>query len=217
MTNYLIIGAIAYFFGAIPFSFLIGLIFYRTDIRKHGSGNIGSTNLYRVLGPIPGVIGYILDTLKGALSVALLLFFFPTGDPNLAGIIAATMAIIGHMFPVYLLFRGGKGVAVAFGACLVLSPWAALCSILMFAITVLIWRYMSLGSIVGTVSFIVFSSMFSYFFEAHFNYWLLGFTMVLMLLVIFAHRSNIKRLLKGEEDRFDFKRKRSKEAHKEQH
>lgn len=77
MTNYLIIGAIAYFFGAIPFSFLIGLIFYRTDIRKHGSGNIGSTNLYRVLGPIPGVIGYILDTLKGALSVALLLFFFP--------------------------------------------------------------------------------------------------------------------------------------------
>lgn len=217
MTNYLIIGAIAYFFGAIPFSFLIGLIFYRTDIRKHGSGNIGSTNLYRVLGPIPGVIGYILDTLKGALSVALLLFFFPTGDPNLAGIIAATMAIIGHMFPVYLLFRGGKGVAVAFGACLVLSPWAALCSILMFAITVLIWRYMSLGSIVGTVSFIVFSSMFSYFFEAHFNYWLLGFTMVLMLLVIFAHRSNIKRLLKGEEDRFDFKRKRSKEAHEEQH
>jgi glycerol-3-phosphate acyltransferase PlsY len=125
------------------------------------------------------------------------------------------MAIIGHMFPVYLLFKGGKGVAVAFGGCLVLSPWAALCSIFLFAIVVLIWRYMSLGSITGAVSFILFSSLYSYFFESHFNYWLLGYAVVLALLVIFAHRSNIKRLLKGEEGRFDFKRKTLKEARKE--
>jgi glycerol-3-phosphate acyltransferase PlsY len=210
MTNYLLIGAIAYFFGAIPFSFLIGLVFYRTDIRKHGSGNIGSTNLYRVLGPLPGITGYLLDTIKGVLSVLILVHLFPTDDPNLAGIIAACLAIIGHMFPIYLLFKGGKGVAVAFGACLVLSPWAALCSILLFAITVLIWRYISLGSLVGTMSFIIFSSLYSYFFESHFNYWLLGYTIALGLLVIIAHRSNIKRLIKGEEGRFDFKRKKSK-------
>jgi len=210
MINYILISLISYLFGAIPFSFLIGFIFFRVDIRKHGSGNIGATNLYRVVGAIPGVIGYILDVLKGSLAVALLPMIFPTNDPNLAEIVSAIMAIIGHIFPVYLLFRGGKGVAVAFGACLVLSPWSALSAICVFAVVFLIWRYISLSSMVATASFAIFSSLNGYFFEGALNYWLLGFTILLTIMVVFAHRSNIRSLIKGEEKRFSFKRKTSK-------
>lgn len=207
MSNFIIIALIAYLFGAIPFSFLIGLIFCRVDIRKHGSGNIGSTNLYRVAGPLPGTIAYILDVLKGSLSVAILPIFFITGDINLAEIVSAVMVIIGHIFPVYLLFKGGKGVAVAFGACLMLSPWSALASIMLFAIVFIIWRYISLSSMIATSSFLLFSSLYSYCFEGGLNFWLLGFTILLTILVIIAHRSNIKRLVRGEENRFSFKRK----------
>ena len=141
--EYFIVPAAAYLIGAIPFGYLIGRL-HGIDIRKVGSGNIGATNVTRTVGKIQGKICFLLDFLKGALPVALVNSVFMQDTANLA--LAAGLAVIlGHIFPIYLKFRGGKGVATAAGVALALAPYPLLCALLVWLVTFLTTRYVSLS------------------------------------------------------------------------
>src|SRR5271165_6942050 len=138
------IPAAAYLLGSIPFGLLLGKLFGAADIRKAGSGNIGATNVARVAGPLAGVLTLLLDAAKGALAV--LLAARLTNDSALWMMIAGLCALVGHCFPIWLGFRGGKGVATAAGVFLVLCPLAFVGAAILFFLVVLYWRFVSLGS-----------------------------------------------------------------------
>jgi len=196
----------AYLIGAIPFSVLFGKIFYNKDIRKFGSGNAGATNTFRVLGATAGIIVLILDIGKGMLAVLLANW--------ITGIDAASFtyyqialgftAAIGHIFPVYLAFKGGKGVATLFGAVLVIFPWAALFCMITFAVVFFSTRFVSLGSISASLVFMIAIL----FFDERKNQWpILFFAIAAPAIIIYTHRKNIQRLLKGTENRISFTKK----------
>src|ERR1700693_2847896 len=151
------IAAAAYLLGSIPGGFLLVRIFRRQDIRTVGSGNIGATNVLRSGGKGLGAATFVLDVVKGAAAVALGAVLAAPLLPNVpqrnVEALAALFAVLGHMFPVWLRFRGGKGVATGFGVFLVGAPLAALASITLFAIVFALTRYVSLGSILGAASF----------------------------------------------------------------
>ena len=138
----------AYFIGAIPFGFLIGKL-HGIDIRKVGSGNIGATNVTRSVGKTAGKLCFFLDFLKGILPVYLAGLLCP-GEPVVA-LAAGAATIAGHMFPVYLEFKGGKGVSTAAGVALALAPYPLLIAFVSWVIVFLVWRYVSLASIVAAV------------------------------------------------------------------
>ena len=201
--EYFIVPAAAYLIGAIPFGYLIGRL-HGIDIRKVGSGNIGATNVTRTVGKIQGKICFLLDFLKGALPVALVNSVFMQDTANLA--LATGLAVIlGHIFPIYLKFRGGKGVATAAGVALALAPYPLLCALLVWLVTFLTTRYVSLASIVAAAALPVAAALF-------FGLGLptpfplgastLIFFTLIALLAILRHVSNIKRLLNGTESRF---------------
>src|ERR1700680_4179468 len=141
----LAIAIVAYLLGSIPFGVLLTKLFGGGDVRKAGSGNIGATNVARVAGPIPGVLTLLLDAAKGAAAVWLAARF--SNDSATWMIIAALAALIGHCFPIWLKFRGGKGVATAAGVFLVLSPLALLGSVCVFVLVVAFWGCGSLASL----------------------------------------------------------------------
>ncbi|HEV2485427.1 MAG TPA: glycerol-3-phosphate 1-O-acyltransferase PlsY, partial [Terracidiphilus sp.] len=151
------IVALAYLLGSVPTGFLLVKLFRHEDIRSVGSGNIGATNVLRSGGKGLGAATFILDALKGAAAVALGAWLASTLLPSMpfrdAQAIAAVSAVLGHMFPVWLRFRGGKGVATGFGVFLVAAPLAALAAIGLFALVLLLSRYVSLASILGAGSF----------------------------------------------------------------
>src|SRR6202051_553608 len=130
---------VAYLIGSIPFGILLAKMFGGVDVRKAGSGNIGATNVARVAGPLPGILTLVLDGLKGVATVWLSARF--TNDSALWMTIAGLSALLGHCFPVWLRFRGGKGVATAAGTLLVLCPPALLGSVILFLIVLFFWRY----------------------------------------------------------------------------
>ena len=184
----------AYFFGAIPF----GLIIARSqgvDIRAKGSGNIGATNVYRVMGKNWGLLTFLLDALKGFIPA----YFFVewSGSHETVGIYCGLMAIIGHSFPIYLRFKGGKGVATSAGMLLGVAPYAVGIGLISWIIFMVLFRYVSLASILATliVSLIVWME------EAQplISQWLIT---LLSLLIVWLHRGNIERLFKGTENRF---------------
>src|SRR6266403_1163206 len=140
-----IIPVAAYLLGSIPFGLLFTRLFGGGDVRKSGSGNIGATNVARVAGAVPALLTLLFDTLKGAAPVWLAARL--TGDSATWMMIAALAALLGHCFPIWLKFRGGKGVATAAGAFLVLCPPALLGSIILFLLVLSFWRYVSLASI----------------------------------------------------------------------
>ena len=148
--NFFLIAALGYLLGSIPFGFILVRIFRGQDIRKTGSGNIGATNVARS-SPVLGLMTLILDALKGLAAVALTRAFFP-GQNVLSGV-AALFAVLGHMFPIWLKFQGGKGVATGLGSFVMLAPKAILAMVGIFAVMVLIFRYVSLGSIVAVALF----------------------------------------------------------------
>jgi glycerol-3-phosphate acyltransferase PlsY len=163
LLGIVLIAIAAYLLGSIPTGYLLVRLFRQQDIRSIGSGNIGATNVLRSGGKGLGAATFLLDMLKGCSAVwlggflgALLL---PTGPNTMrsAQALAALCAVLGHMFPVWLRFRGGKGVATGFGVFLVAAPWAALAAISVFAIVLLLSRYVSLASILGAASFPVFA------------------------------------------------------------
>ncbi len=196
----LIVAVIAYLLGSIPFGYLLVLVFRKEDIRTKGSGNIGATNVVRSGARGLGALTFLLDAAKGYVAVlapGLLLGDWFAG-PNLHAV-AAFFAIMGHMYPVWLRFKGGKGVATAFGVFLALSPIAALIGLAVFLIVFLVWRYVSLASIVSAIVFPI-----SALWLAHgqMTLLLIGVTVFIPSLVIVKHHQNIARLLQGTEYRF---------------
>jgi glycerol-3-phosphate acyltransferase PlsY len=196
------IAIAAYLLGSIPTGYLLYRIFRRQDIRSVGSGNIGATNVLRAGGTGLGLATFALDVLKGCTAVWLggyLASHWMPGVPlRTAEAFAAVCAVLGHMFPVWLRFRGGKGVATGFGVFLVVSPWAALAAIGVFAVVLALSRYVSVASILAAFSFPIFAWLLvtgsrpPFFFVA---------AALVSLLIIVKHHQNIRRLFAGTEVR----------------
>lgn len=212
MTVFSIILVIlaAYLIGSIPTAVWVGKVFYRIDIREHGSGNAGATNTIRILGYKAGIPVLLFDVFKGWVAVQFALWI-PLPDLTFDGLTyvrigCAIAAVVGHIFPVYAGFRGGKGVGTLTGVGLALYPIALLIVLGIFILTLAITRYVSLSSIIGAFSF-----PFVVFFITHErNIALLALAILVAIFIPLTHRKNIKRLFRGEENRFDFRRKNVK-------
>ncbi len=194
MTLFLLILG-AYLIGAIPTGVILTRMVGGEDIRSAGSGNIGATNVYRVAGRKLGVITLVGDCLKGVFPVLVAQYGFELTENGIA--VVALAAFIGHCYPVYLKFKGGKGVATALGVFLVLSPLSVLCLLAVFVLILWKWRYISLASIsaAATVPLLVFV------FEGSFV--LFVATLIIATIVIWKHRANIERLRSGTENTFN--------------
>jgi glycerol-3-phosphate acyltransferase PlsY len=207
----LLIAILAYLLGSVPTGYLLIRLFLHQDIRSFGSGNIGATNVLRSGGKKLGAITFALDVLKGASSVliasALAGWLVPAALPHRdAQALAALFAVLGHVYPVWLRFRGGKGVATAFGVFLVAAPWAALASIAVFIAVFAISRYVSLASILSAACF----PLFAYFLSRGDRpVFFIVVQAAVALLILFKHHQNISRLIAGTESRFGSKRKLS--------
>ncbi|MBZ5702053.1 MAG: glycerol-3-phosphate 1-O-acyltransferase PlsY [Acidobacteriia bacterium] len=194
-----------YLLGSIPFGLLLGKLFGGRDVRRVGSGNIGATNVARAAGAAAGLLTLLLDTAKGALPVWLAARF--AGESATWMMIAGLAAIAGHCFPVWLGFRGGKGVATAAGVFFVLCPLAMSAAIALFILVVGFWGYVSLGSIAAAAAM----PLLVYLFWAppHAPPLSVSFgTLLAGLLIIWKHAGNIRRLLAGEEPRFALRRRK---------
>ncbi len=194
----------AYILGSIPFGLILAKLFGGTDVRKGGSGNIGATNVARVVGPLAGILTLILDVAKG--SVVVLLAARLSQDSATWMMIAALAALAGHCFPIWLKFKGGKGVATAAGMFLVLCPLAFLGSVILFVLVVTFWRYVSLASISAAAAM----PLLMYFLWAprHAPPLVITFgSLAAAVLIVCKHAGNIRRLVQGVEPKFSFGKK----------
>ncbi len=202
---------VAYLLGSIPTAVWVGKRFYHIDIREHGSGNAGATNTFRVLGVKAGIPVLIFDVFKGWLAVQLsyfvndylILSHSGTIDLKLA---LGVAALLGHIFPVYVGFKGGKGVATLLGMVIAVHPESALIAIIIFLISLFITRYVSLSSMLGGLSFpilivVVFQTT---------TISLVIFSMIIAILLLFTHQKNIERLLSKEESKANIRFKKKK-------
>ncbi len=192
----------AYLLGSIPSAVWIGRLLHDVDVREHGSGNAGATNTFRVLGKKAGIIVMAMDILKGLAAASLILFL---GDQvekesftyiNLQ-LLFGFLAVIGHLFPVFAQFRGGKGIATLFGMILAIHYPSALLCLGLFLIVLYITRYVSLGSILAAISFPI--GLVYIFHEK--TPLFVAFAITAALLVILTHQKNIKKLVKGTESK----------------
>lgn len=203
---------LAYLLGAIPFGILISKIAGIENIRKIGSGNIGATNVWRAVGFKYAVWVFVGDIGKGAIAVWLAKYYVANYQlnllaPDLFFVICAVVAVIGHIFPVYLGFKGGKGVNTTLGALLVLLPIETLICVGIFIVTVLIFRYISLGSIIGTLTMLIVIVLENNYFQKEISPIYLYLSIILSVTIIATHYQNISRLLKGTENKFSFSSK----------
>ncbi len=200
----LLIPLPAYILGSIPFGLILAKLFGGTDVRKGGSGNIGATNVARVIGPVAGILTLILDVAKG--SAAVLLAARLSQNSATWMMIAALAALAGHCFPIWLKFKGGKGVATAAGMFLVLCPLAFLGSVILFVLVVAFWRYVSLASISAAAAM----PLLMYFLWAprHAPPLVITFgSLAAAVLIVCKHAGNIRRLAEGMEPKFSFGKK----------
>ncbi|SFS81920.1 glycerol-3-phosphate 1-O-acyltransferase PlsY [Sphingobacterium wenxiniae] len=207
------IVVLAYLFGSIPSAVWFGEAFYGVDVREYGSGNAGATNTFRVLGKKAGSIVMFVDILKGwtATNLPHLLDSTIVGVPNSVQFVniqlaLGVIAVLGHLFPIFAGFRGGKGVATLFGMVIAIHPGAALCCVSVFLITLLLTHYVSLSSILAGFTF-----PFSVAFIFHTSVpAVLLYGIAICALILVTHQKNIERLLKGHESKiYLFKRKNS--------
>ena len=203
--EYIFLIILSYLTGAFPSAVLIGKIFFKTDVREFGSGNAGATNTFRVLGKKAGIPVLILDIFKGWLAVNYI-FFISSLSNNLdlvfeQQLVFGIAAVIGHLFPIYTGFRGGKGIATLLGLLVGIQPTAALLSSLVFIIVFFISRYVSLSSIFAAIAF----PIIIYFLSDSTDVSLIIFSIFVPLLALITHQKNIERLLKGEEVKVKFK------------
>lgn len=211
ITPYSIAALImAYLCGSIPTAVWIGQAFYGVDVREYGSGNAGATNTFRVLGKQAGIPVMLLDILKGWTATNLAFFIGVTTTGGINSIpytnyelALGIAAVMGHLFPVFAGFRGGKGIATLFGMVLAIHLHAALLCVCMFIIVLLVFRYVSLGSITAGFTYLI---GVSFIFPSNRSVVIYGMCMFLLILV--THQKNIERLLKGSESKTNlFKRK----------
>ena len=218
MPRFLPIAVASYLLGSIPFGYLLVRIFRGEDVRRTGSGNIGATNVARK-SPALGVLTLLLDALKGsaAVAVGILLsppifesisiphipwrMILPASSPDFAiwAAVAALFAVVGHIFPVWLKFRGGKGVATGLGAFVMISPKAVLFSAAVFLVLVLVFRYVSLGSVAAVAAFPNIALALHEYGNSPLALALMSLASVL---IVVKHHANIRRLLAGTENRF---------------
>ena len=201
----------AYLLGSIPTAVWIGKVFYGIDVREYGSGNAGATNTFRVLGKKAGIPVMLIDILKGFTATWLARFIGTsvTGGPHSLLInyqlALGIAAVMGHLFPVFAGFRGGKGIATLFGMVLAVNIAAALLCVVVFLLVLLITRYVSLSSISGGFTYLVGVSL---IYNKNTNNMVVIFGMCICLLILVTHQKNIERLLKGKESKVNlFKRK----------
>lgn len=192
---------LAYLIGSVPTAVWVSKYFFNIDIRDYGSGNAGATNTYRVLGYKWGSVVMVVDMLKGfaAVKLAYLLPFYVVDEFARTNfqIGLGLCAVLGHIYPIWAQFRGGKGVATLFGLVLGISPWTALCCIGVFSLVLFLTRFVSLSSILASLAFPVFILV---IFNVD-NHAYRIFAVVVALLVILTHQKNISRLLKGSENK----------------
>jgi glycerol-3-phosphate acyltransferase PlsY len=208
--NELLLVILAYLIGSIPTSVWVSRYFFDIDIRDYGSGNAGATNTYRVLGPKWGTFVMVMDMLKGmfAVKLALLLPEYADSEANLQNLQTGLglAAVIGHIFPIWAEFRGGKGVATLFGLVLGISPWTALSCVGIFMLVLYLTRFVSLSSILASIAFPVFILV---IFNVE-NPLYRIFAIAVALMVLLTHQKNIGRLLRGNESKLPIFRNRSK-------
>ena len=203
---YFVIAAVAYLLGSIPFGLILVRVARGEDVRLTGSGNIGATNVARAGGARLGIVTLILDALKGYVAVALAIAAshrYNSLDLGLAAALAALFAILGHVFPIWLRFRGGKGVATGVGAFVGLAPRAVLVVLAIFVVIVLISRYVSLGSMVASA---VFPVLAYFLYRETSSVTDLAVMLAASWLIILKHKANIKRLLNGTENRLQVRK-----------
>ena len=202
---FLILIFVSYIIGSFPTAVWVGKIFHNIDIREHGSRNAGGTNTFRVLGNKWGWIVLFVDIGKGYLAASLPFFlsslYYGFKDEVLIlQLIASLCAVVGHVFPVFANFRGGKGVATTLGIILAINLDTALISLAIFLIVFLMTQYVSLGAIIASILF-PFISFFAMHEDARI---MIIFSILVSLIVLFSHRKNINRLLRGEENKMNF-------------
>ena len=187
----------AYLLGSVPTGYIFGRIVKNVDIREHGSGNVGATNVFRTVGKVPGLMVLVLDFMKGLLAVTVIPLCLrnisPSGMKFYVYILLGSAAIAGHIWTVFLGFKGGKGVATTAGVMTGLSPGIFLACLLIWIIVFVIWRYVSLASIVTAMSLPVFAVLFNK------DIFFILFCSAFCLVGVHSHRSNIRRLIQGRE------------------
>jgi glycerol-3-phosphate acyltransferase PlsY len=201
---YLGIPVVAYLLGSIPFGLLVAHVFGGKDVRKSGSGNIGATNVSRVAGPVAGILTLLLDAAKG--SVAVLAAARLTSDSAAWMMVAGLLVLIGHCYPLWLNFKGGKGVATAAGVFLVLCPLAMFSALAIFILVVIFWRFVSLGSLAAAAAI----PLLIYFLWAphHAPPLVVTFgSLAISTLVMYKHDANLQRLVEGTETKFSLRKK----------
>lgn len=185
--DYFIFGIIAYVLGSIPFALVVGKIGYNMDIREHGSGNLGATNAFRVLGVKAGMIVTLADILKGTIATLIPLFAGIYYDVEVSRLVIGIFAVLGHTYPIFANFKGGKAVATSGGIILGVNPLLFLVILLTFFVTLYLFKYVSLASMVtGVIATII-----AFFFSDRLLFALLLF---LTLFVLYRHKENIKRI-----------------------
>jgi acyl phosphate:glycerol-3-phosphate acyltransferase len=189
----------AYLIGSFPTSFLMAKFFKKIDIRQHGSGNVGATNVYRVVGKLPGVVVLLIDILKGVACVTILPLLLRRHvhavDPETLKILLGTAAIAGHVWTVFLKFKGGKGVATTAGVVACLAPKVFLLCLVVWVVSFIIFHIVSISSILSAVSLPIASLILGK--PTSF----LLFAVTLAIVGSYKHKANIRRLIRGEEKR----------------
>lgn len=207
--DFIIFGILAYLIGSIPTAIWVGRKKYNIDVREHGSGNAGATNTFRVLGKKAGIVVLSIDILKGFVATILpfVLLSYSWNNDHLIHlkIISGIVVVLGHIFPIYANFNGGKGVATSLGVILAIHPQAALICIGIFLLVFISTNYVSLGAIIAATAFPL---LVEFVFHNQ-NFWLLIFCISLSLAVIILHHNNIKRLLDGTESKMNLFKKSS--------
>ena len=191
----------SYLVGGIPFSYLAGRVTRGVDLREFGSGNLGATNTYRVLGGRIAIAVLLLDIAKGFLPVFAAMHWVGAGPmpAHWLGVAAMFFSILGHLFSPYLGFAGGKGIATSAGAFAALAPWAFLGAFAVFVLVFLVTRIVSLGSIISAVTLPLFVAISARLGLSEFEWSVEGVSILIMVIVLIKHRSNMQRLMAGTE------------------
>lgn len=195
MTNFIIFGTLSYLIGAIPIGLILSKSLRGIDIRNYGSGGIGMSNIQRNLGNFPAAVVLTLDMTKSFLPILYVRYFLP--DPQILETISALGALTGHCWPIFAKFRGGRGVATGWGSLLILSPITGIISGIIGIPIIIMYKFISLGSIIGATSGCISMMLLSITRYHSFEY--LWYALLGNIIVVYKHKENIQRLLEGTE------------------